>query len=590
MFRVQDGLLHFVFCNEDSYLRDSFVRLDLTDELHYLLTKQGFQGIYFIAGRGDGVEVRFLDEESQKNFPCKKFTELVRLHTFWQQNSVDFLDAEETGTRVAQLLTGHKRRSAVVFQSLEDFQGMVEASESLREVLCGNRTATRDSIVVLLTRPKASVCLPGLTGENNVFALADYAMCPELKHAVNGGGSDLFQEMKKRLKDRCIFLNELSEERIYALLEDYLMFTAPEFMVGEQELEDAVCLIYTWYHSEEMQLDPAFSRLLPENPEGSFSKLRDSLPKVWGDLTQKLSLLRRNNPGQTVRQILARQYPVEYRCPVEADTELAQRVQRLIRQALEQSVDTKFSIDRQTLRELEREYTTFYGQPPGRMMKWLLLRCVDWAQESMCQEDKESFLRCLKLLKLAQKQRLQWPEEEDREAGWKSWHTLLEYSRMWFHTGCQLRQTEERIAEQERVLDARLAEAQRRREEGFSEHSVVLQNILKGVEDCRDRMENLKEINNQTAEFRRSLNKDLIPLEYYAENFCDTVSPGQLAKLKAAADQASDRIKQTQNHYKEYMDSHTDSRYRPASRELGRRDQKTAADAADLYEEDWLEY
>lgn len=565
MFRVQDGLLHFVFCNEDEYLLDSLIRLNLTDELHYLLTRQGFQGIYFVAGQEDTAEVQMLDPQSDAYFPYKWMESLLRTE-FRQQRTLDTLGAEELGKRIAALLTDHRHRNAVVFRSLEDFASLTEKSDALRSALTGSRTATRDSIVVLLTRPKASVCLGSLTGSRSVFAFQDYAMCPELKRVVSSGSGDLFQDLKEQLKDRCVFLNELSEERIHALLESWLLFSAADITAQEQQVEDAARLIYTWYHSEEMQLDGAFAHLLPENPEGSLSRLRESLPKVWKKLTAQLDALRQSEPGETVGQILARRYPVVSRCPIEADTRLAQRVQRLMRRALESGLDAAFGVERKTLLELERCYTTYYSQEPSEMMKWLLLRCVERGEESIAQEDRETFLRCVKLLSLAHTQKLQWPEDEEQEAGWKSWNTLLEYSRMWFHKGRQLRQAEVRIAEQEELCAARQAEALQRRKEGFREDSVVLQNIRKGIEDCRERISRLRENNNQTAAFRQSLNKDLATLEYYAENFCTTVSAGQLAKLRSDAEQAMDRMQQTQNHYRDYMNSHTDRLY-PAAEE-----------------------
>lgn len=563
MFRLQDGLIHFVFCNEDEYLLDSLIRLNLTDELHYLLTRQGYQGIYFVAGQENTAEVQMLDPQSDAYFPYKWMEGLLRTE-FRQQRTLDNLGAAELGKRIAALLTDHRRRNAVVFRSLEDFAALTSESPALRDALCGERTATRDSIVVLLTRPKASTCLSALTGSGSVFALRDYAMCPELKHVVGSGSGDLFQDLKDQLKDRCVFLNELSEERIHTLLESWILFSNAGVTATEQEIEDTAWLIYTWYHSEEMQLDKTFARLLPENPEGSLSKLRDSLPKAWKKLTAQLAAIRQSCPEEPVRQILARCYPVRYRCPVEADTRLAQQVQRLMRRALENHLDAAFGVERETLLDLERSYTAFYSREPAEMMKWLLLRCVERGEESIAQGDRETFLRCVKLLSLAHAQKLQWPEDEEQEAGWKSWNTLLEYSRMWFHTGRQLRQAELRIAEQEKLCAAREAEARQRREEGFREDSVVLQNIRRGIEDCRERIGRLRENNNQTAAFRQSLNKDLATLEYYAENFCSTVSSGQLAKLRADAEQAMDRMKQTQNHYRDYMDSHTDRSYAAA--------------------------
>ena len=36
-FRAQEGLIHFVFGNEDTYILDSMVQLNLTDYLYYEL-------------------------------------------------------------------------------------------------------------------------------------------------------------------------------------------------------------------------------------------------------------------------------------------------------------------------------------------------------------------------------------------------------------------------------------------------------------------------------------------------------------------------------------------------------------------------
>ena len=49
-FESQNGLVQFVFANEDAYFLDSMIRLNLRDYLCHELSRQGYSRIFFIEG------------------------------------------------------------------------------------------------------------------------------------------------------------------------------------------------------------------------------------------------------------------------------------------------------------------------------------------------------------------------------------------------------------------------------------------------------------------------------------------------------------------------------------------------------------
>ena len=47
-FDAKEGLIHFLFAEEDDYYLDCLLKLDLTHFIYYNLRKQNYDGIYFL--------------------------------------------------------------------------------------------------------------------------------------------------------------------------------------------------------------------------------------------------------------------------------------------------------------------------------------------------------------------------------------------------------------------------------------------------------------------------------------------------------------------------------------------------------------
>ena len=63
-FESQNGLVQFVFANEDAYFLDSMIRLNLRDYLCHELSRQGYSRIFFIEGVAPDYTVRIFDRDS----------------------------------------------------------------------------------------------------------------------------------------------------------------------------------------------------------------------------------------------------------------------------------------------------------------------------------------------------------------------------------------------------------------------------------------------------------------------------------------------------------------------------------------------
>lgn len=47
-FDSKEGLIHFLFAEEDDYYLDCLLKLDLTHFLYHNISKQNYDGIYFL--------------------------------------------------------------------------------------------------------------------------------------------------------------------------------------------------------------------------------------------------------------------------------------------------------------------------------------------------------------------------------------------------------------------------------------------------------------------------------------------------------------------------------------------------------------
>ena len=67
-WNAADGLVHFLFADEDQYILDSMIRLNLADYLYHELRRRGFGRIAFVDGRGGSYYVRVFNKPSLQWF------------------------------------------------------------------------------------------------------------------------------------------------------------------------------------------------------------------------------------------------------------------------------------------------------------------------------------------------------------------------------------------------------------------------------------------------------------------------------------------------------------------------------------------
>ena len=76
-FDAKEGLIHFLFAEEDDYYLDCLLKLDLTHFIYYNLRKQNYDGIYFLKqentirtflGSKEEISVYCMDQKSADAF------------------------------------------------------------------------------------------------------------------------------------------------------------------------------------------------------------------------------------------------------------------------------------------------------------------------------------------------------------------------------------------------------------------------------------------------------------------------------------------------------------------------------------------
>lgn len=79
-FDSKEGLIHFLFAEEDDYYLDCLLKLDLTHFLYHNISKQNYDGIYFLKqenaiktflGSKEEISVYCMDQKSADAFPVE---------------------------------------------------------------------------------------------------------------------------------------------------------------------------------------------------------------------------------------------------------------------------------------------------------------------------------------------------------------------------------------------------------------------------------------------------------------------------------------------------------------------------------------
>ncbi len=281
---VQDGLVHFVFANEDAYVQDSMVVLNLTDKLYFELRRRRYEKILFLEGlKGDYI-LRLFDMPSWQ-FCYDSTKKMLGYSTLIKdafQSKAEGQEVRCSGDQILKLLSAAED-TACVFM-LHTFAELFQGNEKLYVQLL-EANSHRKNLILLRAGVSAEDSQAILTAPNGIFlsSMNQEPLFPEVRSAFleeDYMDEGCYNRLNNYMNNRCVFLNRFSKAAVLRVVE-YVAWMMQKTPAGytDAELRQIARFVWLWYHEEPVQ--EAYRSLFSDNEERKFSVLAKDLNANW---------------------------------------------------------------------------------------------------------------------------------------------------------------------------------------------------------------------------------------------------------------------------------------------------------------------
>ncbi|MBE6923786.1 MAG: hypothetical protein E7466_00910 [Ruminococcaceae bacterium] len=422
-FQAQKGFAHLVFGeSKDSYILPGLVRLELNGYLYCLLKKRGYQNVFFISGLDGSFRLELCDQTSRETYQ-----RLMRKSGFWnhfspedgQERSYALPDGKELSKRLINILKKSKDTAFVV--RLDTFAEVFGSNlPELKEfVRTGQKYLEQSGNVLLLQLPvTAGGSMKYLTDSKGIFSDMDgLSLCPEVALIQSQGHNvKLYEQLARDMGERCVFLNEMTLERIRLAVAYIFVTTHPDWSWDEPQLASLSAFVHRWYHSAALRRRTG--PILSENAAGRLETLLEDL----ADESRLLSL------RQWMEDVELEQYPLDdNRVLVQSDGLLARKIKQIrIPEELYSTRPEQGKLAVGKFHQLAREYQTPRSQPCDPELEKQLMQCLFSLETAANKGDTETFERAVKFLTAGVERDFRYQESERKI--WKYQQTILRLS------------------------------------------------------------------------------------------------------------------------------------------------------------------
>lgn len=300
-FDAQKGWFHLAFLDEDDYYyMPSLAKLGADDYLRYLMNEAGYQVCLSIVP-GEKEPVFIGRNDAGQQFVNDKLG-MVKKSLFGKKNA--------TFEEKLEMIFNSEQKTAVVLP-LPEYESIFSVEKNcgdLKEAL-KNRNVFRSIFVVTA---------PLLADSSNRYLISgNSALCRndetiwQAAEESRSSECNLYESLKKKLGDRCVFLNRLSQEDIRnAVIRNLQIECTVESAQNTIDCLDAVSdILYAYYYfSQAKKQDMGIDQLGFDRNEGLSIRVLDQDLKN-PNLTEKLLRVARDYKKQYIPQL-------DDKCPV----------------------------------------------------------------------------------------------------------------------------------------------------------------------------------------------------------------------------------------------------------------------------------
>ena len=282
MFQSQDGLVQFVFANEDTYFTDSGLKLSLNRWLFREL-RERYKYVFFSRQLQKEYGIQMFDPES-----WLALSEQTKKLPFSIKGSAPYVPARNGVSMTVSAdtilkLIRNVSLAACVFQ-ISAFRSILKGNEALLSQLQQENLQTqklllvRSGVIAEYNRPFFLEADSVLHGKNDSGYLFPEVVDAFLEPDEYGEGC--YRKLKNLMGDKCIFLNRFSREAVSNVVWNAAWHNDSVIDdISENELNVITDFVYMWYHSDVVQA--RWRGLFSLNDRREFRRLFQDLMQSW---------------------------------------------------------------------------------------------------------------------------------------------------------------------------------------------------------------------------------------------------------------------------------------------------------------------
>lgn len=273
-WNAADGLIHFLFANEDQYILESMIALDLTGYLNYELHRRHFQKILFVSGNHLSYKIRFFGKDSW-DWAVDKMKGLLGLGAknkeFNPDPRGDILNCSADQIRKLAALAENTAFVFALDSFAEIFKGFHDLLYNLQ-----NKNMHQKNLMILRAGVTAEESQHLFQNPYGIFQTktSQGYLFPEIISAFVDEDSEAdgcYMRLKQLMGDRCVFLNRFSRGAVDRVVRYAAWIKKKEPLSDSETRRQVTEYIWKWYH--DVQEQASGSGLLTENPLRSYQDL-----------------------------------------------------------------------------------------------------------------------------------------------------------------------------------------------------------------------------------------------------------------------------------------------------------------------------
>ena len=287
-WNAADGLVHFLFADEDQYILDSMIRLNLADYLYHELRRRGFGRIAFVDGRGGSYYVRVF------NRPSLQWFQDQQKGLFGLGHKAQEYTPSRGGMRIAcgaeQLRRMQKAadKAAAVWAAEAFYEVYGGRAEELEEQILNNRH--RKNLIIVRSSTTAEDSFAFFTDPQGIFQASGSrgALFPEVVSAFmedDPADEGCYVKFLRLLDDRGACLNQFTRQAVKRAVDCVVWTDRPGGETGAAADADLIAsFIWRWYHDRKVQRK--YPSVLSENLHHSYGLLCRDIRRQWPRLAE----------------------------------------------------------------------------------------------------------------------------------------------------------------------------------------------------------------------------------------------------------------------------------------------------------------